>query len=619
MAILLAPADAASAQDIPPLPPPPFAPDQGLAQPDPGLQALDGEWRLGRVDRRPARDPYTLTIWGSAFAAGRGCAIAQGQFRALGSERYRVERYGPAPEGCRRLKPPEPFDGRQLRLSGDRQGLTIRTADGREWMFAWVDVERTRASDDFLRGDWLLANDKGRPYRGAELTRVSFEQGYSVQAPNCSYETNGVSSERDWVVRLGGSHHMQTLNCRPRTIGDRLAQAGANAKITAEPVEGRLRVKVGGRSATLVPAARFPELSGGAKAYPVNAWARQLADVAARLPPGAHTESLMRALANGDALVGAGGHALQIAFSGYSIAEMDRMRLAGLPVDGLTRLPTERSFEELLLGVPIVAVAQLEAIQPVDRGDGLALDYRYRVVEGWRGGRRTGDLLIVRMPPLTGKSRSQLITPEPDARVLLLASRSGYLASTLREGRPPSLDLRVVSMTLPLIRVIEGRLAEAVKGTNVLGSARFEGMPLEEARRRARQLDAKATAAIAELKSQRRFRYFVSHIGPRALPDPTRLWFDYEPDLRVSGKPRIGAVTAWYDGCVTTRRVTGRASTTGVCPDSESETERAVGRAVAWIDAHGVPEQISFDGASETFAAITVPSDPPLTLRGAIR
>jgi hypothetical protein len=187
-----------------------------------------------------------------------------------------------------------------------------------------------------------------------------------------------VSSERDWVVRLGGSHHMQTLNCRPRTIGDRLAQAGANAKITAEPVEGRLRVKVGGRSATLVPAARFPELSGGAKAYPVNAWARQLADVAARLPPGAHTESLMRALANGDALVGAGGHALQIAFSGYSIAEMDRMRLAGLPVDGLTRLPTERSFEELLLGVPIVAVAQLEAIQPVDRGDGLALDYRYR-------------------------------------------------------------------------------------------------------------------------------------------------------------------------------------------------------------------------------------------------
>jgi hypothetical protein len=426
-------------------------------------------------------------------------------------------------------------------------------------------------------------------------------------------------SDRDWVVRPGGSQYMQTPDCRPRTLGDRLARAGDKARIIGEPVDGRLRVIVGGRSATLVPAARFPELAGEAKVYPVNAWARQLAEVAASLQGRARDEFLMRALSNGDALVGAGDHAMAIAFSGYSIAEMDRMRLASLPVDGLTGPAGERSFEELLLGAPIAAIAELEAIQPANRGDGLALDYRYRVVESWRGGRRAGDLVIVRMPPLIDKSRSRLITPEPGARVLLLASRSGYLAGRLRDGKPPSVDQRVVSMTLPLLRVTGGKLAEAVEGTNVLGSARFSGMALEEARQRALELDAKVTAAVAEIRERRRFRYFVSHIGSRALPDPTRLWIDFDPDLRSSGRPAFGAVIAWFDGCRTTRRDSGPAPPTRLCSDGKRVAETSVGRAAAWIDAHGVPEQISLDGASEPFAAITVPSDPPVTLRGGIR
>ncbi len=382
---------AAALQVSPPLPPPPLAPDQGLAQPDHGLKALNGEWRLTRRDGRPATDGYTLTIWGSAFAAGRGCTIAQGQLRALAEERYQVERYGPTPAGCRRIAPPEPFDRGELHLSGDRGGLSIRTADGRQWLFAWEDPARTKASDDFLRGDWLLADAEGQPYRGAELTRVSFERGYSVRAANCQYQTNGWLAERNFVVRPGGNQYLQTADCRPRTFGDRLARAGDKAQLIAEPVEGRLRVTLDGRSAMLVPAARFPELSGEAKAYPVNIWARQLADVAARLPRPARDEFLIRVLGNGDALVGAGDKALAIAFSGYSIAEMDRMRLAGLPVDGLARPAAERSFEEMLLGAPVVAVAELEAIEPADRGDGLSLDYRYRVVESWRGGRRPAD------------------------------------------------------------------------------------------------------------------------------------------------------------------------------------------------------------------------------------
>ena len=611
---------AAAVQEGPPLPPPPFAPDQGLAQADEGLRALNGEWRLGRTDGRRATNGYTLTIWGSAFAAGRGCAIAQGQLRALGDGRYRVERYGPIPAGCRRLTPPEPFDLSELRLSGDRTGLFIRSAEGRQWLFAWEDPARTRASDDFLRDQWLLADARGQPYRGAELTRVSFERGYSVRAANCHFQTNGWSTERNFVVRPGGSQYLQTPNCRPKTFGDRLARAGEKAQLIAEPVEVRLRVIVGDRSATLVPAARFPELSGEAKAYPVNAWARQLADVAARLEGPARNEFLIRVLGNGDALVGAGDSALAIAFSGYSIAEMDRMRLAGLPVDGLTRPAAERSYEELLLGAPIVAVAELEAIEPADRGDGLSLDYRYRVVESWRGGRRTGDLLIVRMPPMIDKSRSTLITPEPGARVLLLASRPGHLMSVLRNGKPPSVDQRVVSMTLPLMRIIDGKLAEAVSGANVLGAAKFAGMTLEAARTRARDMEAKVAAATAETLGQRRLRYFVTHVGSRALPDPTRLWIEYDADSRASGRQGLGAVTAWFDGCLTRRRSNaGHAPPIVACPDSGRTSEPAIGGAVAWIDAHGVPEQIILGEVSEPFAAIRVPSDPRVTLRGVLR
>lgn len=621
LAVSLALTAQAAAQDNPPLPPPPFAPDQGLAQPDQTLRALSGEWRLRRSEGRTASDGYTLTIWGSAFAAGRACAIAQGQLRALGGGRYRIERYGPTPERCRRLNPPEPFDQAELRLSGDRRRLSIRSPDGREWLFVWVDVEATRASDDFLRGDWLLADVDGDPYRAAELTRVSFgERGYSVRAANCNYQVNGYLPDRDWVVRPGGSQYVQTQNCRPRTLGDLLAQAGDRAKLIAEPVEGRIRVTVDRRTASLVPAARFPELSEGSKSYPANAWARQLAELAARLPPEQRSDLLVQVLPKGDALVGSGTNALNVAFSGYSIAEMDRLALAGLPTGGIARPIEQRSLEELLLSVPIAAVAELEAVEPVDRGDGLSLDYRYRVVEGWRGGKRTGDLLIARMPPLLGKSRSPLITPERGARVLLLASRLGYLAATLRNGKPPSIDQRVVAMTLPLLRVTDGRLAEAQPGADVLGSARFAGMPLAEARARARALDAHVSAALTDLQGKRRFRYFVTHIGPRALPDPTRYWIDYGADLPASSQPGRGAVIAWSDGCLTrTGRSYGAAPPIRTCPQGKATAEPAIARAAKWIDAHGIPEAPSIGDPVEPFAAIAVPSTPSVTIRGTIQ
>lgn len=52
------------------------------------------------------------------------------------------------------------------------------------------------------------------------------------------------------------------------------------------------------------------------------------------------------------------------------------------------------------------------------------------------------------MPATSGKSRSPFITPGPGDEVLLLASRTGYVAGRLAEGRPPSEDRRIVQMTL---------------------------------------------------------------------------------------------------------------------------------------------------------------------------
>lgn len=599
------------------LPPPPFAPDQGLAQVDDTLRAINGEWQLGRIDGRTAPYPYTLTIWGSAFGAGSGCTRAQGQLRPLGGGRYRVERYGPIPEGCRKAQLPEPFGSSELKISGGRTELTLRSPDGRSFLFGWSDLERTQASDDFLRGEWLLASEKGDVLRGAELTRVSFNgRGYSVVAANCRYQTNGYSRDRNWIVRPGGAQMLQTAPCKPVTLGDRLAAAGDAVSLVAEPVEGRIRVAVNGRKAILIAAARHPELAEGVPSFPVDGWARQLAQAAAALPAEQRTDFLMRALLNGDASVGSGTKAMEIAFSGFSIADTDRLALADLPVGGVAKPPQERSLEELFLAAPIVAVAQLEAIEPVDRGDGLALDYRYRVVESWRGGQRTGDLLIVRMPPLIDKSRSRLITPEAGARVLLLASRPGYIAGTLRSGKPPSADKRVVAMTLPLLRVDGGKLTEAVKGANVLGSARFEGIKLEEARSRAIALESKVRAALVDPTRASRSRYFVSKIGPRVLDDPTRYWIEYDPALVRGNGRATGGIVAWYDGCLVRRAVRTAPGMNSCRVDRSASREPAIAEAVRWIDARNLPVTA---GSDEPYAAITVPTPVPVTLQSAFR
>ena len=281
-------------------------------------------------------------------------------------------------------------------------------------------------------------------------------------------------------------------------------------------------------------------------------------------------------------------------FAGLIAAQYARAQQQGLLPAGEAR-PAD--LRQHCASAPIVVRAILEGIQPVDRGDGLSLDYLYRVRESWRGERKAGDVLIVRMPPLGSKSRSPLITPEPGAEVLLLASRPGYITSRLIEGFPPSTDLRVVAMTLPLMRVTDGKLVEAASSADVMGAASFAGTTLDDARALARQVDAQMRTIASPSPTSLR-RYYIRRIGSRELPDPTRLWIEYDDSLNVGNPRGYGAVTAYFDGCSTVTRQVPMASakwTRGlsICasdtPVGPSAVNKPVEDAVRWIEANGFP------------------------------
>jgi len=177
------------------------------------------------------------------------------------------EGFGGIPEDCDTLVPLDPFTSGIVSIDiADGNSLRVERG-GETWVFQKVDVAATVPRDDFVRGEWLLADRRGRPYRDEELTRVTFDgRGYRVDAPNCSFWSNGWFNDRDGQIRAGGNQYTQSLDCRPKTPGDRLAKSGDNARLIAEPVETRITVMIGNQRATLVPATRDPELATVAEA-----------------------------------------------------------------------------------------------------------------------------------------------------------------------------------------------------------------------------------------------------------------------------------------------------------------------------------------------------------------
>lgn len=599
-----------------PLPPPPPSPGE-LAPMTDAVKALYGEWRPVSGPRVSPDD--RLTIWSPMFSFGSGCELTQGQLRDLGDGRYALDDYTRLAERCQPQARLAPFDAGEVRIvlvDSD----TIRIERGNEtWVFAKVDVAATIPRDDFVRGEWLLADRRGRPYRGEELTRVTFGPEYSVDAENCDFAANGWHTDRDGEVRTGGSHYRKSERCRIQTLGDELAKLGAEASYRAEPVETRMTVRIGNERATLVPAARYPELAADAEAIAPHPWAAELAEKAAAMPAEQRSGLALRAIGiGGEGLPGVERPAdsRSLAFAGMTAWHYAQAQQAGLAPEPGTE---PRNLGQHFAVAPIVARAALEGIRPVDRGDGLSLDYLYRVREGWRGGNQTGDLLIVRMPPLKGKSRSPVITPEPGEEVLLLASRTGYLAGRLVEGNPPSPDTRVVQMTLPLMRIVDGRLAEAVEGANVLGSASFAGTKVEDARALALQVDQRIVQ-IAPPRPTDNFgnptvrRYFVTRIGDRVLADPTRLWIEYDGSTNFDNPHGYGGVTAYFDGCTpvglireggTTMAFANAIACPGDLPDGNPITEPVIAQVARWIDANHFPDIICVS---------TCPIDPENTV-----
>ncbi|QQN74376.1 hypothetical protein [Croceicoccus sp. YJ47] len=568
------------------------------------MKALYGEWR--QMSGPGVSPEDRLTIWSPMFSFGSGCELTQGQMRDLSDGRYALDDYTPLASNCQPQGRLAPFDAGEVRIVPVDDD-TIRIERGGEtWVFTRVDVAATVPRENFVRGEWLLADRRGRPHRGEELTRVTFGSEYSVDAENCDFAANGWHTDRDGEVRTGGSYYRMSASCRVETLGDELAKLGAEASYRADLVETRMTVRIGRAQATLVPAARYPELAVDAEAIAPHPLAAELAEKAAAMPAEQRVGLALRA-------VGLGGEGMPrvenpvdpraLAFAGMTAWHYAQAQGAGLlPAPGTEA----RSLAERFAIAPIVVRAVLEGIRPVDRSDGLSLDYLYRVREGWRGENHNGDLLIVRMPPLEGKSRSPVITPEPGEEVLLLASRTGYLAGRLVAGDPPSFDTRVVQMTLPLMRIVDGRLAEAVEGADVLGAASDVGTTVEHARALAVQVDH-GMARIAPPRSTDSFgnptvrRYFITRIGDRVLPDPTRLWIEYDGSTNLANPNGYGGVTAFHDGCTPVGAISEGGRTMafanaiacpGDLPDGNPITEPVVAQVAQWIDANSFPDVI---------------------------
>ena len=584
------------------VPPPPPPPSLNAVPPKrtSTLREMHGQWRLIQVDDAAVHEAmrFDFTLWAPMFIAQRRCTQVTGQLIAQDEDGVmRIEGIATrAAPDCRLARASvglPPFDQPVVRFTPRGQDL-IANAGNRTWRFRRVITDTGQASDDFLRGRWLLASRDGVLFRGIAKTIFTIDDhGSRIDAANCDYWVNGAYAAENYRVRLVGSRTGTVTDCRATTLGDRWAKAPDRYELVARPVEALIELRQRGRHiATLVPAARFPELADTVASFTADPWSITLAELIDRLPDAQKPAVIGRVLSSGVVDQAASDSAF---FSGYSNKVLGDLAKAGL---GLAEFGTVgATVEAQALGAPIVVVAELEGTAAVDRGDGLSLDYLYRVKDSWRGDRQVGDVIIVRMPSLIGRSRSAFITPPVGARVLLLASRSGYLAGRLREGKPPSSDRRIVAMTLPVMRVEAERLTLDTPTPDIPGATAWRGLTIAEARERVKAVSVRAQA-VATPRSDRISRTYVIAIDGKPQPDPTRLWFDFDDDAPVNNRNRLsGDITAWSDGCNTARRGGNWwTSTEGRC--GQNATLALMRELIAQIEREGMPSYIILTSGS---------------------
>lgn len=586
---------------------------------------VSGPWRLTVKDgRRVGNGAYVLNFaWpnGDTFIAQRGCSVAMGQLvPADGAGAWLVDRYdGFGMDGCDRIvadKLVAPFDGDEVAMDVAGNRLLVR-AEGGQYVFERIPVDRRTASTDFLHGDWLLTDSRGAVFRGAAATRLTLGPGlFRLHGPCRHFETNGYVLDEGMGLRPGGSRHVTGMNaCSDHAIGDRLASDPTAASWRAVPVEGRIEVRLGGARYSFVPAARHPELAEGAAAYPAHPWAERLA---AHFGTPAHEPQRTSRLARVIGLQAPGtaaARAMELERQGPGGIDMvdwahlragldgERVQaLAGAGFDASTALRAAgaATLDQAVLIWPRILLADVEATVAVDRGDGLAHDVQYRIVEPWRGGGDVGDLVIVRLPTVTSPAQQAAFMPRPGSRVLLFASRHAYLAERLVQGAAPSTDTRILA-GLPPIRIVDGR-AQMGQVAGFPGMPAVDGLATAALRDRIAPLGRRIDAALAGSERPARETLLVEAIDGEPVTKPGSLWIHYDWNA-----PQAGRVVGGTDGCNAFSR--GKTWTTATDVGCDSDWERAQRlpqyRATLFgAEALEVPEQVSIGDPIDPYAPL---------------
>lgn len=136
----------------------PPAPAGYLAPLTDAVNELYGEWRPLSGPGVSQRD--RLTIWSPMFSWGSGCELTQGQLRDMGGGRFGLDNFTRLSPRCEPRRRLAPFDGDDVSITMP-DSATLRIERGGEaWLFAKVDVAGTYPDDDFIRGEWLLADSR---------------------------------------------------------------------------------------------------------------------------------------------------------------------------------------------------------------------------------------------------------------------------------------------------------------------------------------------------------------------------------------------------------------------------------------------------------------------------
>lgn len=287
----------------------------------------------------------------------------------------------------------------------------------------------------------------------------------------------------------------------------------------------------------------------------------------------------------------AGGEAQAIKYTtGVDAMAAIRARAFGRPL----------TLQDWAVLAPRLAVVRVKSHRRVYRGDGLINELELAVEESWRG---SGETMLLRLPEISDTTKAAAYLPPAGTRLFFAGTRTGYLARTLIEGRPPSIDERVVHALLPPIPIVDGVLRVPAGMRGFPGLPPLDGTSLSAARSTLDQLGRRIEAALSRTPSRRTETVAVVSIDGQPRKSPLWLWFKIDPSA-----PPEKRVFAGYDGCNWFFRIEhpgGLATTERDCFDAATGAELTVPGYKETILGKQPPKFIGLD-QPDRYAPITV-------------